>query len=263
MQYPQKKIVPLFVRNLLRPLKRSFFSLKNKIYQYYLFLKDFLLFKKLSLKNNRFTVLWQDRYPQIQDRTDETLYDPHYLYHPAWAARIIAITKPKKHIDISSALNFSTIISAFVPVEFYDYRPANIKLSNFDSKKANLLSLPFFNDSIESLSCMHTIEHIGLGRYGDTIDPEGDIKAIAELKRVVAKNGNLLIIVPIGKPRVMFNAHRIYSYTQMSSYFDQFELKEFSLIPDNGRQVGIIKNASQKQADSQRYGCGLFWFIKK
>ncbi|NDC42314.1 MAG: DUF268 domain-containing protein, partial [Chitinophagia bacterium] len=56
--------------------------------------------------------------------------------------------------------------------------------------------LPFESDSIPSLSCMHTIEHVGLGRYGDQLDPQGDLKAIAELKRVVQPGGDLLFVTP-------------------------------------------------------------------
>lgn len=247
-----KKIIVGFLYN---PFKRLSY--------YLLFLKDFSTFKKISKKDNRFQVLWKNRRPQLFDKTSKTFFDTHYIYHPAWAARILAKTKPEKHIDISSSLSFCSIVSAFVPIDFYDYRPANVRLSNLNSKKADLLNLPFSNESIDSLSCMHTIEHIGLGRYGDPIDPEGDIKAINELKRVLAKNGNLLFVVPIGKPKIQFNAHRIYSYDQIISYFKGFELKEFSLIPDNALDVGILKNVGRSEADAQNYGCGCFWFIKK
>ena len=109
---------------------------------------------------------------------------------------------------------------------------------------------------------MHVVEHVGLGRYGDPIDPEGDLKAIAELIRVLAKGGNLLFVVPIGKPKLMFNAHRIYSYSQIVSYFEELELVEFSLIPDSIETGGFIHNATQEMADSQIYGCGCFWFRK-
>ena len=40
------------------------------------------------------------------------------------------------------------------------------------------------------------------------------------------------------------------------------EIINFSLIPDNGREIGIIKNATRKQSDDQKFGCGLFWFKK-
>jgi hypothetical protein len=107
---------------------------------------------------------------------------------------------------------------------------------------------------------MHTVEHIGLGRYGDEMDPDGDLKAIKEIKRVLAIDGNLLFVVPIGKPKIMFNAHRIYSYDQIMQYFSDFELKKFSLITDDG---DFIQNSTKDTADEQKYGCGCFWFKKK
>ena len=227
------------------------------------FLKDFSTFREMSSHESRFSMLWRDRRPILNENTDFTDFDTHYVYHTAWAARVVAKIKPKKHIDISSSLYFSTIVSAFVPVEFYDYRPADIKLDNFSSGEANLLSLPFQDNSIESLSCLHVMEHIGLGRYGDPLDPAGDLKAFKEISRVVAKGGNFIFAVPVGKPRICFNAHRIYSYDQIVSYFDQFEIKEFSLIPDNAKKVGMIDNAPREQTNSQRYGCGCYWFVKK
>jgi len=110
---------------------------------------------------------------------------------------------------------------------------------------------------------MHTLEHIGLGRYGDRIDYDGDLKAIGELKRVLAINGDLLIVVPTGKPKIAYNAHRIYAYEQIISYFEPLELIEFSLIPDDFSEVGLIKNASKEIADKQNWGCGCYWFKKQ
>ena len=51
--------------------------------------------------------------------------------------------------------------------------------------------------------------------YLSPIDPEGDLKAVKELSRVVTKGGSLLFVVPVGKPRIQFNAHRIYSYKKI------------------------------------------------
>ena len=223
------------------------------------FKKSFLEFKKLSKKDGRFNMNWKDKYPCLDDNTEKTKFDTHYIYHPAWAARILAKVKPEKHIDISSTLHFCSIVSAFVPVEFYDLRPAKLNLNNLTSKQANITSLPFENENVKSLSCMHTIEHIGLGRYGDKLDPNGDLKAIKELKRVLSVNGNLLFVVPIGKPKMMFNAHRIYSYRQIIEYFKDLNLIEFSLVTDSGE---FIENSNKQVADNQKYGCGCFWFKK-
>ena len=196
------------------------------------------------------------------DKTVTTPIEPHYTYHPAWAARVLAQTKPEKHIDISSTLNFCTLVSAFVPIDFYDYRPADIHLNGLACKKGDLTNLPFESDTIKSLSCMHTIEHIGLGRYGDPIDYDGDLKAIAELKRVLSVGGDLLIVTPIGKPKIEFNAHRIYSYQQILNYFSPLKLVEFSLVPDAFENVVLIKDAPQELANEQIWGCGCFWFKK-
>jgi len=226
-------------------------------------LKDFFLFKKASHKNSRFPVRIKDLYPCVLDKTKKTSFDRHYIFHTAWAARKIKEISPKFHTDISSSLYFSSIVSAFVPVKFYDYRPANLNLSELSSERADLLSLPFPDGSIKSLSCMHTVEHVGLGRYGDPINPDADIKAIKELKRVLARNGSLLFVVPIGgQPKIYFNAHRIYSYDQIISYFSGLILKEFTLIPQYEKDGGIIYGATKEMADKEKYACGCFWFIK-
>jgi len=208
----------------------------------------------------RFPIHWRDRYPCLFDNTPSTPFDRHYLYHVAWAARIVAKTSPALHVDISSSLNFSTVVSAFVPVKFYDYRPAKLELSNFSSERANLMALPFADQTVSSLSCMHVVEHIGLGRYGDDLDPDGDLKATRELQRVLKHNGSLLFVVPIGKPRLQFNAHRIYSYEQIVTCFSDFKLEEFALIPDRAEDGELIVSAPPELADAQNYGCGCFWF---
>ena len=222
--------------------------------EYKKFCADYKKFKNSTDKRREFLIDWSDRIPCLRDATQETDFEPQYTYHPAWAARILAKTKPAKHIDISSTLHFCTMVSAFIPTEFYDYRPANLKLSNLNSLHADLLNLPFKSDSIESLSCMHVIEHIGLGRYGDPIDPIGDLKAIAELKRVLMKDGNLLFVIPIGKmARIQFNAHRIYTLDVIKGYFADMTLQEFALIPEDAISIGMIYdlNSIKTKLESQ------------
>lgn len=222
------------------------------------FVADFETFKKSN--DGRFELDHANDFPCLHDKTEYTEFDAHYVYHPAWAFRVLKQINPVKHVDIASTLHFCSMISAYIPTEFYDYRPAQLNLDGLISGRADLINLPFGDNTIQSLSCMHTIEHIGLGRYGDPIDPEGDMKAIKELKRVVAPGGSLLFVVPTGKKKLMFNAHRIYAFDQVRSYFDGFELKEFSLVTDKHE---FIRNADPKIADEQTYGCGCYWFVKK
>jgi len=228
------------------------------------FVRDFRKFKSFSRGEDRFSLDWRDFYPCLKERTENTGFDRHYVFHTAWAARILARTNPRCHTDISSALDFVSIASAFIPMRFYEYRPTDLGLDNLECAQADLLSLPFGDNALESLSCMHVVEHIGLGRYGDTLDPQGDLKAIAELKRVLAVGGHLLFVVPIGcRPRIMFNAHRIYTYDQILGYLSDLELMQFALIPDSPTIGGLILNANKDLADRQIYGCGCFWFRKQ
>jgi ubiquinone/menaquinone biosynthesis C-methylase UbiE len=221
--------------------------------------KDFVR-KKNRLENNRFFMPWSNRYPCLNDATSITSFDSHYLFHTAWAARVLSKNKPQLHIDISSCLRFVSLVSAFIPIDFYDYRPAHLNLSGLVAKKADLMNLPFESNSVESLSCMHVIEHIGLERYGDTFDPIGDLKAIAELKRVIGSNGNLLFVVPLGEnPIIQYNAHRIYTFDQVLSYFSDLFLAEFAYVNDVGQ---FIANANKSDTLNQSYGCGCFHFKK-
>src|SRR5690606_35369106 len=214
--------------------------------------------------NVRFRLSPDSFYPCLNDATEETAFDRHYVYHPAWAMRIIKSISPKRHIDISSTLHFCTMLSAVVPTDFFDYRPADVVLDNLTSSFADLTGLPFEDNSVPSLSCMHTVEHIGLGRYGDVLDYDGDLKAISELKRVIAPGGSLLFVVPLGRESIIcFNAHRIYDKHQVLSLFSDMDLINFTLIPESGKDGGLVVDPSDELLQKQFYACGCFWFRKQ
>jgi SAM-dependent methyltransferase len=245
----------------LRSVKRSINKVKSVVW-FPLILPDYISYRSKD-KEKRFPLPFFSSMPILFENTPFTRFDTHYVYHTAWAARKVKEIGAASHTDISSSLYFSSIVSAFMPVEFFDYRPAKLNLSGLSSSPADLTKLHFEDDSVASLSCMHTVEHVGLGRYGDPIDPNGDMKAASELARVVAKGGSFLFVVPVGKPQIQFNAHRIYSYKMVIDMFPGLTLKEFSLIPDNAIDKGMIYNATKEQSDKQVYGCGCFWFTKE
>lgn len=264
--YLRKKLYKYKQNKYLRFVYYSFKNILKTIFDIW-FWRDYFKYKK---ENKRFKIPFIELWPITCDKTEYTNFDGHYTYFPAWAIRkVLNIKKEKnidKHIDFSSSLHFCANLSAYLPVEFYDYRPAKLSLSNLKSEHADLTDLKNFKDnSVESLSCMHVVEHIGLGRYGDPIDSEGDIKAINELKRVCSIGGDILFVVPVGKERIQFNAHRIYAFNTIINLFGPgFTLKEFSLVTDNNDFSENINLEQVKDlVERQNYGCGCFWFIKK
>jgi len=249
--------LPSIAEPMFRIISKSFQYISNKLW----YASDWLKFRSLQRSGNddRFPLEFINRMPAIWEKTKQTRFDAHYVYHNAWAMRAVRKIDPIVHIDISSTVYFCSSLSAFIPVRFFDYRPAPLALSQLTTDSCDLQLLHFADGSIDSLSCMHTIEHVGLGRYGDSLDPSGDLKAFSELKRVVAPGGSLLIVVPIGRPRLCFNAHRIYSYDMLLGTFDGFELVNTALITDDG---DFLTTPIHEDFGRQEYGCGCFWFRK-
>ena len=83
-------------------------------------------------------------------------------------------------------------------MRFFDYRPPSLHLDSLEVGHADLNALPFASSSLGSLSCMHVVEHIGLGRYGDPLDPRADLRAMSELSRVVSPGRELALRGPGG-----------------------------------------------------------------
>jgi len=202
----------------------------------------------------------EDIHPCIHDKTQTTEFDGHYFYQDIWAFKKIFAAKPKLHVDVGSRIDFIGFLTAITNVTFIDIRPLMADLDNFDSRKGSILSMPFENNSVHSLSCLHVAEHVGLGRYGDPLDPFGTKKSCRELSRILANGGNLYFSLPVGRPRLCFNAHRIHAPHQIIGYFADLDLCGFSGIDDDGR---FVKDAEIGQFESMNYGCGLFHFTKK
>lgn len=195
--------------------------------------------------------------PQLHDKTTKTGFDTHYTYQGPWVFEKILSNKPKKHVDIGSSVMYMGFYSAVVPTEFIDIRPTKLDYRNFTEKRGSILDLPYKTRSLESISCLHVIEHIGLGRYGDKLDPEGAKKACQEMARVVKTGGNIYLSTPVGKEITYFNAHRVFNPQTIIGYFPGFELIEFSGVTDKGKKLINIKPA---RLQNQDYALGMFWF---
>jgi hypothetical protein len=244
--------VKRFVHNVifqLLPTGNPFSTLSRFIQ----FIRQWYLYKRETKESVRVI----DWFPCLKDATSNTPFDPHYFYQSAWLAAKLSQKKTKKHIDVGSQTDLIAPLSGFLKIEFVDIRPLQAVLPNLVCSKGSILLLPYETKSLKSLSSLHVIEHIGLGRYGDTLDHTGFIKACSELQRVLAKNGDLYISVPVGQERVMFNAHRIFNPLTVLQQFDELNLVEFSCVSDQG---DFRANCQIHDCANYSYALGLFHF---
>jgi SAM-dependent methyltransferase len=199
-------------------------------------------------------------YPVLGERhASAGVASGHYFHQDIWAARLIHTRQPKRHVDVgSSVAGFIAHLLSFREVEYVDIRPLHSNAAGLHFTKGSLLSLPFDTDSVESLSALHVVEHIGVGRYGDPIDPRGWLMAVEELKRVLQPNGLLYFSVPIGKERLEFDAHRVFDPRTIVRAFEPFRLLSFSYVDD----AGDLSKSTSIEEFAGWYSCGLFEFQK-
>ncbi len=198
-------------------------------------------------------------FPQLADATTTTPYDPHYVHQGPWVVRHLLKQLPSKHVDIGSSVMYLGFFSAITPTEFVDIRPVEMGMPGLTPHSGSLLALPFESATQASVSCLHVVEHVGLGRYGDPLDINGTALACAELERVVAVGGRLYLSLPIGRPRVNFNAHRVHTPTQVREYLPSLELVGLDAVMDDG---SYVEDCDPQDLTAQEYACGMFAFTR-
>ncbi len=207
-----------------RPLIRS--KILSGLSKYPAYIRDLCRYREMRGAE---PIRFKDTYPCLYDKTAKTSVDSHYFYQSVWAFKKIYEARPKVHVDVGSDVGFVGLLTAITKVQFVDIRPLEVSnLENFENIAGDILHLPYKDNSLDSVSCLHVAEHIGLGRYGDPLDPLGTQKAAMELARCLAPGGHLYFSLPVGKTRLCFNAHRIHPPRRILQYFSDLNLVEFS-----------------------------------
>lgn len=252
MKYPR---IVYFIQNITRPFGDpiKFMKAFPGIFKYSRDLVRYLNMEGSEKMN------WLDLIPKLEDNTKNLEFDSHYFYQHIWAFKKILASGVSEHYDCGSHREFTGMLSAITKVNYIELRAMKVNVENFAFIQGDILKLPFKNDFIKSFSCLHVLEHVGLGRYGDKLNPQGTKEACQEIKRVLAPGGNLYISLPIGRPRLCFNGQRTHSPQQIVEYMKGLKLMEFAGVDDNG----VFKeNRSLERLANERQGCGFFWFKK-
>jgi hypothetical protein len=244
-------------------LKQLFNSLRGIPF----FVKNYFTFRKAysrSKKEFRFGNL----YPQLADRYDNSgVAKGHYFHQDLLIAQRIFINNPHKHVDVGSRIDgFAAHIASFREVEVFDIRSLENKVCNIIFHQMDFTKDNFnlFN-YCDSVSSLHAIEHFGLGRYGDNIDYYGYLKGLDNIYKLLKPKGKFYFSVPIGKQRIEYDAHRIFSVSYLLELFKgKYNIDNFSYVDDNGDLYTneILNSDNIDNNFGCQYGCGIFELTK-
>jgi hypothetical protein len=228
------------------------------------FWADIRRYRQLAAKGDM-PFAWRNLLPILNDKTASAgTSASHYFIMDLWMARRVVAAKPKRHVDVGSRLDgfLAHVLASGLPVTMVDIRPlpqppAGLSFVCDDATKL----ARFAGRSVASLSSLHAAEHFGLGRYGDAVEPGASVAFMRSLARVLAPGGRLYFAVPVGRERVEFNAHRIFSPLTIEKVFSDAGLTavERSIITTPGK---LVAKPDWRRYLNEEYACGLWVFTR-
>jgi len=208
-------------------------------------------------------------YPVLRDWGDQAgTASGAYFHQDLLVAKLIHAANPRRHLDVGSRVDgFVAHVAVFREIEVLDIRPNDARVGNIRFVQADLMQdSPALAESTDSLSCLHALEHFGLGRYGDGIDPGGHLRGFRSLVRMVEPGGTLYLSFPVGRPAVEFNAHRVFGCLDVLSWPEstQLELRRFDFVDDAGNlHEDVALDAISGACEGLVMGCGIYTFVKR
>jgi hypothetical protein len=191
-----------------------------------------------------------------------------YFWQDLHVARKIYLAKPQRHVDVGSRVDgFVAHIATFREVQVFDIRPMPNLIPGVQFRQADVTRLSeTYMDYCDSLSCLHALEHFGLGRYGDPVDPQGYKAGLANMAKMLRSGGVFYLSVPIGRERVEFNAHRVFDPLALVGLASSssLTLRDFAWV-ESGR---ILVQSDNLRSDLEGlsklgYNLGIFTFVKR
>ena len=143
-------------------------------------------FKLKSQKGGTFRL--SPTHPCLHDRGESSgVASGHYFHQDLYVAQKIFEDRPNRHVDVGSSVeSFVAHVAAFREIEVFDIRKLECKTNNILFKQLDLMKLTEeFNECTDSISCLHALEHFGLGRYGDTLDINGYVSGFENISKML------------------------------------------------------------------------------
>lgn len=221
------------------------------------YVRDLRRFRALSAFGGYSSPRFRDLLPALGDASDEAgSAGSEYFLADLWVARRIYRAAPLRHVDVGSRIDgLIAHLLTFREVDVVDIRPLHSDVAGLRFVQADATSLDGIDSgSLPSVSSVHALEHFGLGRYGDPLDPDGHVKGIRSLGRVTAPGGDLYLAAPVGRPSIEFNAHRVLDPGLVPATLAGFEVLDFAAVVDGEVREGIAPG----DVAGVRYACGLY-----
>jgi hypothetical protein len=232
----------------------------------YWFISDYRKFKAQNKSDLGFPIT--KLFPIIHDKFDSSgILSGHYFHQDLHIAQDIFYKSPIKHVDIGSRTDgFVAHVASFREIEVFDIRPLESTVTNIKFIQSDFTNInPNLENYTDSISCLHAIEHFGLGRYNDTLDKDGHLKGLNAIYKTLKKEGIFYFSTPIGNQRIEFNAHRVFGIKYLLDLFEnKYKILSFSYVDDKGDLYKNVELTSTmiSQNLNCNYGCGIF-ILKK
>lgn len=209
-------------------------------------------------------------YPCLDDRYSESgSVRGHYFHQDLLVARRIHGNHPARHVDIGSRVDgFVAHVAAFREMEVIDIRRMDVNIPNVSFIQCDVMGeLPkSLVGAFDSLSCLHALEHFGLGRYGDPVRYDGHVVGFNNMDKLLKQGGKMYLSVPIGPQRIEYDAHRVFSVRYLLDLVsERFKVESFSYVNDAGDLIENAPLADLNVDDNFEctYGCGIFELSKR
>jgi len=194
-----------------------------------------------------------------------------YFWQDLLVAGWIHTDCPERHVDIGSRVDgFVAHVASFRKIEVFDVRPITTKVPGVVFRQADLMSFDstqaFLGDYCDSLSCLHAIEHFGLGRYGDPVDTRGYERGLANMAQLLRPGGTFYLSTPIGQERVAFNANWVFDPRTImrSAMANGLELQKLTIVSSVTEPYEVAWDEKiLNELVSSYYNLGIFVFKKR
>lgn len=209
-------------------------------------------------------------YPCLYDKDEDAGINSRspYFHQDLYMAQLIFKNHPHKHVDVGLRVDgFVAHVASFREIELIDIRALESTIENVKFTQLDLMddqNVP--SNYCDSISSLHALEHFGLGRYGDAIDPYGHVKGFKNITKMLKPAGRFYFSVPMGKQRIEFNAHRVFGMPYLIRMVSEdYSIVSLSYIDDEGK---LHKNPPMEQSMIEKsygcnLGCALFELVKK